>query len=131
MTDHNPITDSEVSGGEEEYAVRPVPKVPVGDSQNNGLAILSAAFIGSEGEETDNEGKHASPGDDICGRIPNDVTSATQQNLPPGEQTFSGSPRHASCTLLSHDPRAAPHYGLSTADLADLNIISQSAIGSW
>ena len=52
IADLDPITDSD-SGGEEEYVVRPVPKDPAGDSQNNKLTLLSTAYNRSDKEDTD------------------------------------------------------------------------------
>ena len=82
-TEYNPISDSEVSEGEDEYVARPLPKFPVPAArqrQDNGLAMLSAAYEESEEDEGGNRGTHTSPGDNFCDGISNDVTSTAQQD---------------------------------------------------
>ena len=79
----NPISDSEVSEGEDEYVARPLPKFPVPAArqrQDNGLAMLSAAYEESEEDGGENRGTHTSPGDNFRDGISNDVTSTAQQD---------------------------------------------------
>ena len=82
-TEYNPISDSKVSEGEDEYVARPLPKFPVPaarQSQDNGLAMLSAAYEESEEDEGGNRGTHTSPSDNFRDGISNDVTSTAQQD---------------------------------------------------
>ena len=56
-TEYNPISDSEVSEGEDEYVARPLPKFPIPaarQSKDNRLAMLSAAYEESEEDEGGN-----------------------------------------------------------------------------
>ena len=62
------------------------------------------------------------PGDDTPNGIWSEATRTAQQDTHLDRQTYTRSPRHAKCTLMSHNPRSAPHYGLTAADLEGLNI---------
>ena len=121
-TEYNPISDSEVSEGEDEYVARPLPKFPVPAArqrQDNGLAMLSAAYEESEEDEGGNRGTHTSPGDDKHDGILNDVTSTAQQHAGLDRHARIRSPRYANCILLLHNLRSAPRYGLNAVDLED------------
>ena len=135
--DHESNSDSNPEG--EEYIVRPLPRGPTGGEQGdgltplsiarplprdstggeqgNGLTLLSTAYNGTDEEESDIE-NNSPTGGNICGKTPNDATSATSQVL-----SSTRSPRHANCILLSHDSRRGPTYGLSRADLTKLGIV--------
>ena len=124
-TEYDLISDSEVFEGEDKYVAGPLPKFPVAatrQSQDSRLAMFSAVYVESEEDEGGNGGVHMLPGDDTRNGIWSEATRTAQQDTHLDRQTYTRSPRHAKCTLMSHNPCSAPHYGLTAADLEGLNI---------